>query len=75
MIYATVDARTFYTLYMEIYLNKQPKDNQLLSPTMLSVLRPIQPITGTGRNAQLTIFSLLYILQIICIQTTGLLLL
>lgn len=51
-IYTLVDAKTFYTMHLEIYCGKQPDD----SPYAMSnkpfhvVDRLVKCVSGTGRN-------------------------
>ncbi|XP_023239424.1 uncharacterized protein LOC111638032 [Centruroides sculpturatus] len=50
-VFSLVDARTYYTLNMEVYLGKQPDGPFRLDQSPFSVVkRLIQPISGTGRN-------------------------
>jgi len=50
-IFALCDARTYYTLNMEIYCGKQPPGPRNISTTPQSVvMRLSAPIHGTGRN-------------------------
>lgn len=50
-VYALVCAKSFYTLNLEVYLEKQPDGPYALGNSACDVvLRLIEPISGTGRN-------------------------
>lgn len=61
-IYALVDAKTFYTMHLEIYCGKQPDD----SPYAMSnkpfhvVDRLVKCVSGTGRNITMDNFFMSY---------------
>ena len=50
-IFTLADAKTMYTLPMEIYTGTQPKGPYMVSNSALDVvMRLVQPIEGSGRN-------------------------
>lgn len=61
-IYALVDAKTFYTMYLEIYCGKQPDDSTyaMSNKPCHVVDRLVKRVSGTGRNITMDIFFMSY---------------